>query len=330
MTISSTIAKTVYAGNGSTTAFAVPFPFTRDEDIEVVLSSLESETVQASSTDYQLAGAGESSGGTCTMTAPPQEGETLVIRRNPAMVQEVDYVENDAFPASSHEAALDKLTMICQALAERLDRTLSFRISSAVSGVELPDPDPGCLLGWNEDGDNLRNAELANFGEVVLPLSVNQGGTGAETGDNALDNLGFGTTGKAVAAAGTESEGLAALDAEPADTAILKADLPDLLQAVFGDEAQTHTGPDLADLTVTRNHIMWTLTGASQFSDVALPYDGSYVFHVYPATSALSLATSYKTDGNLPDPDAAAGEIRLVVEQYNSRKTIVSLQNMGA
>ncbi len=330
MTISSTITKIVYAGNGSTTAFAVPFPFTCDEDIEVVLSSQEYETLQTSSTDYQLTGAGESSGGACTLTAPPQEGETLVIRRNPAMVQEVDYVENDAFPASSHEAALDKLTMICQALAERLDRTLSFRISSAVSGVELPNPDPGRILGWNEDGDNLRNADLANFGEVVLPLAVNQGGTGAGTGDSALDNLGFGTTGKGVAAADTVSEGLAALDAEPADTAILKADLPDLLQTVFGDEAQARGGSSLIGVTLTRNHMVWTLSAASSFSDVTLPYDGAYVFHVYPNGNALSLAASYKTDGNLPDPDSTAGEIRLVVEQYHSRKTIVSLQNMEA
>jgi hypothetical protein len=81
---------------------------------------------------------------------------------------------------------------------------------------------------------------------------------------------------------------------------------------------------------VTRNHVSWTLTANSSFSEATLPYDGTYVFHVYPATYTLTLAAAYKTDGNLPDPDPAAGEIRIVVEQYNSRKSIISLMNLEA
>ena len=103
-----------------------------------------------------------------------------------------------------------------------------------------------------------------------------------------------------------------------------------MLRAVYGDEAQIHSGADLAALAVTRNHVMWTLTGDSQFSELALPYDGTYVFHVYPGSHMLALAAAYKTDGNLPNPDSGAGEIRIVVEQYGGRKSIVSLQNMGA
>lgn len=115
-----------------------------------------------------------------------------------------------------------------------------------------------------------------------------------------------------------------------ADANILRANVTKLLTAVYGDEAQTHTGTDLSGLTVIRNHIQWTLTADSQFSDVTLPYDGTYVFHVYPAGHGLTLAASYKTDGNLPDVDTAAGEVRIVVEQYGSRKSIISLQNMEA
>jgi len=283
MTIASTISKARYAGNGSTMAFAVPFPFIADQDLELVLSGADGELVLSPGTDYQISGAGDAGGGTCTLSTPPAVGETLVIRRDPALVQEVDYVENDAFPASSHEAALDKLTMICQALAERLDRTITFRVSSAVSGVQLPDPDPGRVLGWNGDGNDLSNVELA------------------------------------------------ALGAEPADTAILKAEEAALLQAVYGDDPQVHTGADLSGLTAARNHILWTLAADSQFSaDATLPYTGTYVFHVYPAGNALAISTAYKSTGTLPDPDPAAGEVRIVVEYFNSRRTILSLQNMEA
>jgi len=331
VTLSSTETKTLYRGNGSTATFAIPFMFMRDEDIEVMLFDSEGfESILVVSTDYQLSGAGEQTGGICVMSVPPEAGKTLVIRRSPAIVQEVDYVENDAFPASTHEAALDKLTMICQALAERLDRTITFKVSSAVTGVELPEPDAGRVLVWNDAGDNLSNKNLAEAGTVLLPLSVSEGGTGADNAPDALFSLGFGETGQVLAISEDSSEALSAINAEPADADILKADTPDLLQAVYGDEAQTYTGPHFAGLTVNRNHVKWTLTGTSLFSHLYLPYDGTYVLHIYPDGHVLNLASAYKTDGNLDDPDPAAGEIRIVVEQYNGRKSIVSLQNMEA
>lgn len=330
MTIASTQSKTIYAGNGSTTEFAVPFMFLSEDDIEVVLSTSDAEFIQTISTDYQLTGAGEQMGGVCSMVEAPEAGQALVIRRNPSLVQEVDYVENDAFPAATHEAALDKLTMICQALSERLDRTITFRVSSAVTGVQLPEPEAGRLLSWNEGGDNLTNKVAGSAGEVGFPLSVALGGTGGENADEALINLGFGTTGKAVAATETTLEALAAMDAEPADTAIVKADIGELLRAVYGDEAQIHTGADLSTLTVERNHVCWALTEDSLFSDVIFPFDGTYVFHLYPNGYGLSLSASYKRVEGDAEPDSEAGEIRIAVEVFSGRTTIVSILNVEA
>jgi hypothetical protein len=42
----------------------------------------------------------------------------------------VDYVENAAFPAETHEAALDLLTMICQALDEKIGRAVLYPVST--------------------------------------------------------------------------------------------------------------------------------------------------------------------------------------------------------
>ncbi|WFS62482.1 phage tail fiber protein [Pseudodesulfovibrio thermohalotolerans] len=331
MTVSSTETKILYAGNGSTAAFAIPFMFLRNDDIDVLLVDAHGvEWVMSEGTDYGLTGAGEQAGGVCSVVQPPESGQTLVIRREPDMVQEVDYVENDAFPAATHEAALDKLTMICQALAEKLDRALTFRVSTAVSGVNLPKPDPDRMLGWNSAGSNLVNKDVMTLGAITTPVPISQGGTDADNPTEALFNLGFGAAGLTVAGCEEETEILAAIGAEPVDAEILRSCSPGLLKAVYGDEAQSHEGRSLAGLVVVRNHVTWSLTGASQFSDVVLPYDGTYVFHVYPLGHDLVLAASYKLDGQLPPINPAAGEIRIAVEQFNSRKTIVSLQNMEA
>ncbi|MGL1863656.1 MAG: phage tail fiber protein [Pseudodesulfovibrio sp.] len=324
MTISSTESKKIYGGNSSTSVFPVPFMFSRNEDIEVVLTDIEGiESLLTISTDYQLSGAGESSGGTCTLSITPEAGQTVLFRRNPAMVQEVDYVENDAFPAATHEAALDKLTMICQALSERLDRTISFRVSSAVYGAELPEPAPGQLLSWNETGTNLANkvsTEVEGIGNVLLPLGIIDGGTGGSNANDALINLGFSPVGSAVATCIDTAEGLAALDAEPADPGILKADLPDVIQTVFSDEYQSHTGTDLATFAATRNKIEWTLTADSTFDELSPTHPVSLVFYINPAAFALSFASVYTFYGDAFN--ASASEVRVCVDINGTEKRV--------
>lgn len=300
MTVSSVESKTLYAGNGSTASFAIPFMFLRDEDIELVLSTGQGERALTRSTDYSMSGAGEQTGGLCTLTAPPAQGEVLVIRRNPAMVQEVDYVENDAFPAATHEAALDKLTMICQALAERLDRTITFRVSSAVTGVTLPEPEPGRSLAWNEAGSNLTNKELVALNGVLLPLAVAQGGTGGQSAPEALANLGFGSLGMALAASADPAQARAILDAQPADPAILKFNAPATLAAGYAETPVPYAGGDIAvsagslrTVDTTGGVTIGMITGAGRVTLLAtgggpVAYDAGYAMIIgeYDGTKA--------------------------------------------
>ena len=131
MTISSTTTKNSYSGNGSTTAFAYTFFIPTSSDIQVIeRSSAGVETVKTEgtgSTNYSISGVGNSSGGTVTMVTAPASGTTLVLRRSTTQTQTTDYVANDPFPAETHEAALDKLTIIAQDLQEEMDR--SFKVS---------------------------------------------------------------------------------------------------------------------------------------------------------------------------------------------------------
>jgi hypothetical protein len=321
MTISSTASKVLYGGNGSTATFAIPFMFLRNEDIRVLLTDTEDvEWEQSEGTDYHLTGVGEPSGGTCAMTLPPEPGQTLVIRREPAMVQEVDYVENDAFPAATHEGALDKLTMICQALAEKLDRALTFRVSSAVSGVNLPDPDAGRVLAWNPGGDNLVNKDLAAMGTLPTPVPISHGGTDADNPAEALFNLGFGAAGLTVAGCEEEAEILAAIGAEPANEAILKRDASAMLDKGYpaNPKAMATEAPTPA-------------TGALQTVDtsggavpLAVPVKPGIIRFIITGGNALNPSVDYDSIDGEYDTTAGLAQGEIVSDGTRHMLTIVN------
>jgi hypothetical protein len=91
----------------------------------------------------------------------------VVIFRDPAVTQGTDYTPNDPFPAESHEQALDRLTMICQRLKQRLDRAAV--LDDGLTGVvmELPAPEASKVIGWTADADGLQNYDPADFATVL-------------------------------------------------------------------------------------------------------------------------------------------------------------------
>ncbi len=65
MTVTTTTARKLYEGDGSTTTFSTVFKFDQNADIECVLRSTDgTETVWTLDTQYTLSGAGNASGGT--------------------------------------------------------------------------------------------------------------------------------------------------------------------------------------------------------------------------------------------------------------------------
>jgi hypothetical protein len=138
MTVSSTTSKASYSGNGTTTAFTVPFYFLEAADVQVILRSGTTETVQTLTTNYTVAGAGVTSGGTVTMLVAPAVGTTLTILRNIEATQETDLVPNDRLPAETLEVALDKATMLIQQLDEEAGRSLKFPASDTTASAQLP------------------------------------------------------------------------------------------------------------------------------------------------------------------------------------------------
>ena len=180
MTISSTTTKLSYTGNGSTTAFPVTFSFfgsgaTSELIVIERVIATGAETTKTYSTHYTISG-GNGSTGTVTAGTAPADTVQWHIRRNTTQTQGTDYVENDAFPASSHEEALDRLTMINQ--EQETDLNQAFKYPDTYTGgasTTMPEPVGGAHVVFNADGSALTTSTdsaaqwLGGNGTAALP-----------------------------------------------------------------------------------------------------------------------------------------------------------------
>jgi len=183
MTISSTTTKVSYSGTGSQTAFAYTFKIFADSEMQVIIrSSTGTETTKTLTTHYTVSGAGADAGGTVTFTAGniPASGETVVLRRNLALTQGTDYVENDPFPAESHEDGLDRLTMITQGLQEELDRSIKASKTNTISSTEF-------AIGAVDRANKIFAFDAAGDVSVTQELGTFVGNWSASTDYNARD-----------------------------------------------------------------------------------------------------------------------------------------------
>lgn len=139
MTVSTTATRVIYTGDNTTVTFAAPFKFLADSDLAVTLRATATslDTVMTLTTHYTVSGAGSISGGSVTFGTPPTSTQTVIIHNNTPLTQAVDYVSGDAFPAETHELALDKLTLQQQrtrALAEPLMNSDRLNFGSIAAG----------------------------------------------------------------------------------------------------------------------------------------------------------------------------------------------------
>ncbi len=140
MTVESQTYKNQYNCDGSQTVFPYTFRILDASHLRVVLTDDQgNETDLALNTDYTVDGVGNSAGGNVTTVQTYATGYKITIVRNVPLTQTTDYVENDPFPAETHEDALDKLTMINQQQTEQIERSLKFPLSDPSSlSTELP------------------------------------------------------------------------------------------------------------------------------------------------------------------------------------------------
>ena len=142
MTISTTIIKNSYSGDGSVVAFTYAFKIADATFIEVIVktNATGAESVRAigtGSTNYAVTGVGEAAGGTVTFVTAPTSAETVVLRRSTTQTQALDLIENDNLPANSLENAFDKNLSLIQELQEQLDRSIKISRANTITSTEF-------------------------------------------------------------------------------------------------------------------------------------------------------------------------------------------------
>jgi len=168
MTVSSTTTKVSYNGDNSTTVFAYTFKIFDDDDITVILRTVATgtESVQTKTTDYSVSGVGNTNGGNITFVTAPASGVTVVLLRETAQTQTTDYTPNDPFPASSHEDALDKVTLIVQDQQEELNRALKLSRTNTMASTEFTvgaTTRANKILAFDSSGELAVTQEIGTF-----------------------------------------------------------------------------------------------------------------------------------------------------------------------
>jgi len=175
-TLSNTTNRVVYSGNGTSTAFAVAFPFHAQADLVVIETIVATgiQTTKALTTHYTISGTTDAlghyiNGGTVTALVAPASTVTWTIYRDPVRTQLLDLTENGDLPAENLESKLDYVTMLSQRQADLVGRT-----------VRQPDGDTTAIIPMPSKVE--RASKYLGFNSAGDPQAVDQPGGGAFNG----------------------------------------------------------------------------------------------------------------------------------------------------
>ena len=229
-----------YTANGSTDTFAYDFLILDEDDLKVYLDGV------LQSSGYTVSGVGEAGGGDVVFSSPPADQTRVSLYRIMAMTQETDYLPYDPFPADTHEAALDKLTMLCQQVHEATQRAILAPIGGDPEvDFSLPAYDAGKAVMWDEVAKELTTSDDQVNGIVTAAQAAQTAAQAAKTAaeaaqaaaESAETNAGTSETN----AAGSEAAADAAQTAaEAAQTAAEAAQTAAELAETGAETAETN------------------------------------------------------------------------------------------
>lgn len=146
MTISATVDNRIsYTGNGSTTAWTVPFPILKNTATTHFLKVIKvtiaggTEEILVENTGYTVTqSAGDPSTGTVTISPAISSSYKIYIISNITPTQAVDLQNSVAVDMPTLEKSFDKLTLLHQQTEERLSRAILLPETTDVTDLEFP------------------------------------------------------------------------------------------------------------------------------------------------------------------------------------------------
>lgn len=173
MTIASETSRNDYTLNGATVVYPYTFRTLAAADLRVVRRDAGTgiETVLAYPAEFSVSGVGNTVGGAVTLASAGSNGDTLTIRRNRAIKQEMALAAQGRYSPADVEAGLDQGIVIAQQLQDQIDRafTLAETVDPASVSAALPVPQADRALVWNGSATALTNRVLDASINVALP-----------------------------------------------------------------------------------------------------------------------------------------------------------------
>lgn len=143
MTVSSTINKITYLGDGTNRTFNIPFYVLKEADLSFVLINIETSEETYITSDYSVQAINYTfPSDTCELTypiiaSPMPEGYKLIIIRTVDIQQTTEFKQNASLQPKVVEQALDKQAMAMQQLEEEISRCIKASLASEVEPEEL-------------------------------------------------------------------------------------------------------------------------------------------------------------------------------------------------
>lgn len=138
-----------YAANGVQSVFSFPFPVFAGEDVKIFLDGAPQYA------GFDIAGAGETAGGSVTFDTPPPDGCVVTLMRRLPLERMTDYLEGGDFSARSINNELDYMMAGIQQVNRDLSPMLRYSDYETPSNTVLPDrlARANKALGFDGDGN---------------------------------------------------------------------------------------------------------------------------------------------------------------------------------
>lgn len=162
-----------YLADGTQIEFVYPFPIFASEDLAVYINGAKQVS------GFDIAGAGETAGGSVTFDAAPAENSIITIARELPLERMTDFLEGGDFSAQSINTELDYITALAQQVNRANNLMLKYGDHETPGNTELPSKEnrAGKALGFDDDGNPVA---VSLEGSMATP-DFTATGTGAAT-----------------------------------------------------------------------------------------------------------------------------------------------------